>query len=98
MHRIAIIPGDGVGPEVVRESRKLLDFIDSRDKTVELAFDEFPWGTDYYLDTGEMMPADGLAQLSRYDAILFGAVGSPRVPDQNHLSSTIHLMSPGRLA
>ena len=81
VHRIAIIPGDGVGPEVVRESRKLLDFICDHDKAVELAFDEFPWGTDYYLSTGEMMPPDGLTQLGSYDAILFGAVGSPRVPD-----------------
>ncbi len=81
MHRIAVIPGDGVGPEVVRESRKLLDFIGNRDLTVELAFDEFGWGTDYYLRTGEMMPPDGIAQLAGYDAILFGAVGSPRVPD-----------------
>jgi len=81
VYRIAVIPGDGVGPEVVRESRKLLGFICDRDSTVQLAFDEFPWGTDYYLSTGEMMPADGLAQLSGYDAILFGAVGSPRVPD-----------------
>ena len=81
MHRIAIIPGDGVGPEVVRESRKLLDFICARDETVQLAFDEFGWGTEYYLRTGEMMPDDGLARLAGYDAILFGAVGSPRVAD-----------------
>jgi tartrate dehydrogenase/decarboxylase/D-malate dehydrogenase len=81
VHRFAIIPGDGVGPEVVRESRKLLEFISARDASVEFAFDSFPWGTDYYLATGEMMPADGLTQLSGYDAILFGAVGSPRVPD-----------------
>lgn len=81
MHRIAVIPGDGVGPEVVAESRKLLDFISGRDRAVELSFGQFPWGTDYYLSSGEMMPEDGLAQLSGYDAILFGAVGSPRVPD-----------------
>jgi tartrate dehydrogenase/decarboxylase / D-malate dehydrogenase len=79
--RIAVIPGDGVGPEVVAESRKVLDFISARDPSVGFAFDEFPWGTDYYLKTGEMMPEDGLDQLSRYDAILFGAVGSPKVAD-----------------
>jgi tartrate dehydrogenase/decarboxylase / D-malate dehydrogenase len=79
--RIAVIPGDGVGPEVVAESRKVLDFIGASDPAVEFAFDEFPWGTDYYLKTGEMMPEDGLGQLSGYDAILFGAVGSPRVAD-----------------
>lgn len=81
MQRIAIIPGDGVGPEVVRESRKLLDFICGRDSAVELEFCEFSWGTSYYLRTGKMMPDDGLAQLAFYDAILFGAVGSPQVPD-----------------
>jgi tartrate dehydrogenase/decarboxylase / D-malate dehydrogenase len=81
VHRIAIIPGDGVGPEVVRESLKLLEFISARDGAVTFSFDSFPWGTDYYLATGEMMPADALTQLSGYDAILFGAVGSPRVPD-----------------
>jgi tartrate dehydrogenase/decarboxylase / D-malate dehydrogenase len=81
VHRIAIIPGDGVGPEVVSQARKVLDVICERDPAVELAFDEFGWGTDYYLAAGEMMPEDGLAQLADYDAILFGAVGSPRVPD-----------------
>ena len=81
MHRIAIIEGDGVGPEVVAESRKLLDVISGNDPAVEFCFDQYPWGTDHYLAVGEMMPADGLAQLSSYDAILFGAVGSPRVPD-----------------
>jgi tartrate dehydrogenase/decarboxylase / D-malate dehydrogenase len=81
VHRIAIIPGDGVGPEVVTQSRKVLDFICARDPAVQLSYYEFPWGTDYYLSTGEMMPADGLAQLAGFDAILFGAVGSPRVAD-----------------
>jgi tartrate dehydrogenase/decarboxylase/D-malate dehydrogenase len=81
VHRIAVIPGDGVGPEVVRESKKLLESIAGRDEAVRLTFDHFPWGTDYYLSTGEMMPDDGLAQLSGHDAILFGAVGSPRVRD-----------------
>jgi tartrate dehydrogenase/decarboxylase/D-malate dehydrogenase len=81
VHRIAVIAGDGVGPEVVAESRKLLAVIARRDPAVSFVFDEFPWGTDYYLSTGEMMPADGLDQLSGYDAILFGAVGSPEVAD-----------------
>jgi tartrate dehydrogenase/decarboxylase / D-malate dehydrogenase len=81
VHRIAVIPGDGVGPEVIRESEKLLRAIADHDDRVRFAFDHFPWGTDYYLSTGTMMPEDGLAQLSGYDAILFGAVGSPRVRD-----------------
>jgi tartrate dehydrogenase/decarboxylase/D-malate dehydrogenase len=81
MKRIAVIPGDGVGPEVVAESRRVLDFISASDPGIELHFDHFPWGTDYYLKTGEMMPRDGLETLSGYDAILFGAVGSPEVKD-----------------
>ena len=81
MDRIAVIAGDGVGPEVVAESRKLLDFISDRDAAITFEFDEFGWGTDYYLACGEMMPEDGLDQLRDYDAILFGAVGSPRVAD-----------------
>lgn len=81
MKRIAVIPGDGVGPEVVAESLRVLDFVSANDPGVELHVDHFPWGTDYYLKTGEMMPPDGLAALSGYDAILFGAVGSPHVKD-----------------
>jgi tartrate dehydrogenase/decarboxylase/D-malate dehydrogenase len=81
MKRIAVIPGDGVGPEVVQESRRVLDFIAQDDPAIEFSFETFPWGTDYYLQTGQMMPADGLDTLSSYDALLFGAVGSPRVKD-----------------
>src|SRR5262245_64210402 len=81
VHRIAIIPGDGVGPEVVTQARKVLDFICARDPAVQLSFAEFPWGTDYYLSAGEMMPEDGLAQLNGFDAILSGPVRSPRVAD-----------------
>jgi tartrate dehydrogenase/decarboxylase / D-malate dehydrogenase len=81
MDLIAVIPGDGVGPEVAAESRKVLEFISDQDSDVSFTFAEFPWGTDYYLRTGEMMPEDGLAQLAGYDAILFGAVGSPKVAD-----------------
>jgi tartrate dehydrogenase/decarboxylase / D-malate dehydrogenase len=80
-HRIAVIPGDGVGPEVTREAEKVLDFIAERDVGTAFAFDHYPWGTGYYLETGEMMPEDGLEVLAPYDAILFGAVGSPNVKD-----------------
>jgi len=81
MKRIAVIPGDGIGPEVVQESRRVLDFICENDPAIEFSFETFPWGTDYYLESGQMMPADGLDTLSSNDAILFGAVGSPRVKD-----------------
>lgn len=81
MKRIAVIPGDGVGPEVVQETEKVLEFIAGNDPDIEFTFDHFPWGTDYYLETGEMMPADGVEALRPYDAIVFGAVGSPVVKD-----------------
>ena len=79
--RLAVIPGDGVGPEVVEESLRVLQYIDDEDPDVAFTFTLFPWGTDYYLEQGEMMPADGLEILQGFDAILFGAVGSPRVKD-----------------
>jgi tartrate dehydrogenase/decarboxylase/D-malate dehydrogenase len=81
MKRIAVIPGDGVGPEVVRESEKVLHAVATIDPSVELAFDHYEWGTDNYLSTGEMMPEDALDILQQYDALLFGAVGSPAVKD-----------------
>ncbi len=83
-YKIAVIGGDGVGPEVTAAARQVLEHIARMDGSLAFEFDEFPWGCDYYLKTGEMMPADGLNILSRYDAILLGAVGSPLVPD--HIS------------
>lgn len=80
-YRIAVIPGDNTGPEVVREALKVLA------RVRELGygpfeFTEYPWGAGYYLKTGLPMPADGLETLSGYDAIFFGAHGDPaRVPD-----------------
>ncbi len=81
MTRIAVIPGDGVGPEVVAESEKVLRAIDAADPTVSFEFDHYDWGTDRYLKTGEMMPPGALDILRGYDSILFGAVGSPAVKD-----------------
>ena len=83
-YRIAVIPGDGIGPEVIRESVRVLNQAAETDGGFEFSFDWFPWGCGYYLKTGEMMPADGIKILSDYDAILLGAVGDPAVPD--HIS------------
>jgi tartrate dehydrogenase/decarboxylase/D-malate dehydrogenase len=80
-YRIAVIPGDGVGPEVSHEAEKVLHYVAEHDGGIEFSFDHFPWGTGYYLETGRMMPDDGLEVLRGYDAILFGAVGSPVVKD-----------------
>lgn len=79
--RIATIPGDGIGKEVVAAGVEILDAVAGRDGGFRVAFDAFDWGSDYYLRHGKMMPDDGLAQIRRHDAILFGAVGSPQVPD-----------------
>ena len=83
-YNIAVIAGDGIGPEVITEAVKVLKTIAKIDVRFEMNFTEFPWGCEYYLKTGEMMPADGIDILSKYDAILLGAVGYPGVPD--HIS------------
>jgi tartrate dehydrogenase/decarboxylase/D-malate dehydrogenase len=78
--RIAVLGGDGVGPEVTAEAVRVLRAVGDVGKpAVEL--NEFPWGTSWYLAHGEMMPADALDRLRDFDAILLGAVGSPEVPD-----------------
>lgn len=81
-YRIAVIPGDGIGQEVVPEGLRVLDRLADR-SAGSLAFDyeSFPWGCEYYLRTGRMMDADGLDRLQSFDAIYFGAVGWPGVPD-----------------
>ena len=80
-YNLAIIPGDGVGPEVVAEGRKVLDALAAQEAGLNFRYTEFSWGSAYYRETGRMMPEDGLAQLSGCDAILFGAVGDPEIPD-----------------
>ena len=80
-YKLAVIPGDGVGPEVVAEGRKVLDALASGTPGLKFRYSEFPWGSDYYRETGLLMPEDGLDQLRSSDAILFGAVGDPQIPD-----------------
>ena len=79
--RIAVIAGDGIGPEVIREAVKSLEAVSRLDGSFRFEFTEYPWGSEYYLETGHMMPEDGLDLLKTYDAILLGAVGCPEVPD-----------------
>lgn len=79
-HRIAVIPGDGVGPEVVRAGLDVLCAVQRLDNEVQLSFDTYPWGSQYYREHGEMMPTDAIDILRRYDAIYFGAVGDPNLP------------------
>ena len=79
-HRIAIIPGDGIGKEVVPEGVKVLEAVSSR-FDISFEFENFDWSCERYLETGSMMPADGIEQLSGFDAIFLGAVGFPTVLD-----------------
>src|ERR1700730_14516813 len=79
-YRIAVIPGDGIGKEVVPEGLRVLDAV-ARKEGVHFEYDELPWGCDYFTRTGRMMPDDGLDQIRHHDAILLGAVGFPTVPD-----------------
>ena len=80
-HRIAAIPADGIGPEVIEAGIAVLDALAERMGDLKFSFRTFDWGTDYYRRHGVMMPADGLEQLKPFDAIYFGAVGAPDVPD-----------------
>lgn len=83
-YKIAVIAGDGIGPEVIAEGVKVLKKVAELDGGFEFEFTEFPWGCEYYLENGEMMPKNGIEILSDFDAIFLGAVGAPGVPD--HIS------------
>ena len=80
-YQIAVVAGDGIGPEVMAECKKVLNAAASLDGSFRVSFTDFPWGCEYYLKTGQMMPEDGIDILAKYDAILLGAVGYPGVPD-----------------
>ena len=83
--RIAVIGGDGIGPEVVEAGVRVLEAPTGGktggENSPALSFTRFPWGCEYYLENGRMMPSDGLETLSGFDAIYLGAVGWPTVPD-----------------
>ncbi|PSL00864.1 tartrate dehydrogenase/decarboxylase/D-malate dehydrogenase [Murinocardiopsis flavida] len=79
---IAAIPGDGVGGEVVEAGRHVLDALAAASHgTLAFTWREFPWGSDHYARTGRMLDEDGLDQVRDFDALYFGAVGWPTVPD-----------------
>jgi tartrate dehydrogenase/decarboxylase/D-malate dehydrogenase len=81
LYRIAAIPGDGIGSEVIAAGIRALQACAGRDGGFSFSFDHFDWGSDYYKKHGVMMPKDGLEKLRDVDAIYFGAVGAPDVPD-----------------
>ena len=84
VHKVAVIAGDGIGPEVLAEGVKVLNRVADLDGSFEFEFEHFPWGCQYYLENGRMMAEDGMEQLKKFDAIFLGAVGYPGVPD--HIS------------
>lgn len=83
-YKIAVIAGDGIGPEVIAEGVKVLKQVAASDGSFNFEFTYFPWSCEYYLKTGRMMDEDGVEQLKKFDAIYLGAVGYPGVPD--HIS------------
>ncbi|MDP4034069.1 MAG: isocitrate/isopropylmalate family dehydrogenase, partial [Pseudorhodobacter sp.] len=80
-YNIAAIPGDGIGVEVIEAGLQVLQALAARSSAFALNITSFDWGSDRYKRTGALMPADGAEQLRGFDAILFGAVGAPDVPD-----------------
>lgn len=78
---IAVIPGDGIGAEVVPAGRRILDTVAQAHGGLRFKYKTFPWSCRYYLQHGRMMPDDGLQRLADFDAIFLGAVGFPGVPD-----------------
>lgn len=76
-----LLPGDGIGVDVVREGRRVLERLAELNGGLAFQFNELPWSCQYYLKHGRMMPQDGMAILADCDAILLGAVGFPGVPD-----------------
>ena len=81
IYRIALVPGDGIGKEVVPAGRQVLEALAAANNEFRFDFEHFDWGGDYYRAHGAMMPADGLNALKSKDAILFGSAGDPQIPD-----------------
>ena len=83
-YKIAVVAGDGIGPEVIAEGVKVLNAVAAIDGGFGFDFTHYPWGCEYYHKTGKMMADDGMERLAESDAIFLGAVGAPGVPD--HIS------------
>ena len=87
--RIAVIPGDGIGKEVIAEAVKVLEAVTKKSGS-KLAFTHFDWGADRYLEDGTTLPADAVEMFHRdFDAILLGAMGDPRVPSNVHAADIL---------
>ncbi|KAJ8125545.1 hypothetical protein O1611_g8091 [Lasiodiplodia mahajangana] len=84
LHKIASIPGDGIGTETIEPTIRVLGEIEKRLGTFKLEFTTFNWGSERYKELGAYMPEDGLEAMKAFDAILFGAVGSPTKAANTH--------------
>jgi tartrate dehydrogenase/decarboxylase/D-malate dehydrogenase len=80
-YKLAAIPGDGIGTEVVSAGIEVLEALATRDGSFGFKVDRFDWGGEYYKKHGLMMPENGRAQIAQHDAILFGSTGHPDIPD-----------------
>ncbi|HLH87043.1 MAG TPA: tartrate dehydrogenase [Xanthobacteraceae bacterium] len=80
-YKIAAIPGDGIGTEVVAAGVEVLNALAAREGGIAFKFDHFDWGGEYYKKHGRMMPENGRDQIRHHDAILFGSAGHPEIPD-----------------
>lgn len=78
MYNLALIPGDGIGPEIIREGKKVIEAA-SKIYGIEINWIEYPFGAEHYLKTGELMPDSALKEIQDLDAIYFGAIGDPRI-------------------
>lgn len=87
-YKIAVIPGDGIGVEVVNSSIEVLKALENN-KNYNLDFQEFEWSSEYYFKNGIMMPEDGIQQLESFDAIFLGAVGHPEIQDHITLNGLL---------
>ena len=88
LHKIAVVRGDGIGTEVVEEGLKVLRAV-SEQHPFDWVFDEFSWGSQYYMEHGCMMPGDALDILCEYDALFLGAVGHPDIQDHITLNGLL---------
>jgi tartrate dehydrogenase/decarboxylase/D-malate dehydrogenase len=93
--RIALLPGDGIGPEVTAEAVRLLGVITRIQPSISFDLKSFPWNSELYLISGSMMPVDGLDALRAFDAIYLGAIGDHRVPDHIALRQLLFAIRQG---
>ena len=81
MYKIAVIPGDGIGTEVISSGVEVLKALSKVESNLPIEFTEFDWGSNHYRKHGVMMPEDGIEELKNFNSIYFGSAGDPGIPD-----------------